>query len=49
MSETYSYLQTQQLYFIVVITDNYVVLVRERSVPTARPLLVGEVSANFCG
>jgi hypothetical protein len=23
--------------------------VRERTIPTERPLLVGEVSANFCG
>jgi hypothetical protein len=28
---------------------NSVALVRERTVPTKRPLLVGEVSANFCG
>jgi hypothetical protein len=25
------------------------VLVRERSIPTERPPLVGKVSANFCG
>jgi hypothetical protein len=24
-------------------------LVRERTIPTERPLFVGEVSANFCG
>jgi hypothetical protein len=24
-------------------------LVRKRTIPTERPLLVGEVSANFCG
>jgi hypothetical protein len=24
-------------------------LVRERTIPTERPRLVGEVSANFCG
>jgi hypothetical protein len=28
---------------------NSVVLVRERTVPTEQPPLVGEVSANFCG
>jgi hypothetical protein len=28
---------------------NSVTLVRERTVPTERPSLVGEVSANFCG
>jgi hypothetical protein len=28
---------------------NSVALVRERTIPTERPLLVGEVSANFCG
>jgi hypothetical protein len=27
----------------------YVALVRKRTIPTERPLLVGEVSANFCG
>jgi hypothetical protein len=26
-----------------------VALVRKRTIPTERPLLVGEVSANFCG
>jgi hypothetical protein len=29
--------------------DNSVTLVRERTIPTERPQLVGEVSANFCG
>jgi hypothetical protein len=29
-------------------TDS-VALVRERTIPTKRPPLVGEVSANFCG
>jgi hypothetical protein len=28
---------------------NFVALVRERTVPTERPPLVGEVSANICG
>jgi hypothetical protein len=28
---------------------NSVVLVRERTIPTERPPLVGEVSANVCG
>jgi hypothetical protein len=28
---------------------NSVILVRERTMPTERPPLVGEVSANFCG
>jgi hypothetical protein len=28
---------------------NSVALVRKRTIPTERPLLVGEVSANFCG
>jgi hypothetical protein len=28
---------------------NFVALVRERTIPTERPPLVGEVSANFCG
>jgi hypothetical protein len=30
-------------------TTNSVALVRERTIPTERPPLVGEVSANFCG
>jgi hypothetical protein len=30
-------------------TTTFVALVRERTIPTERPLLVGEVSANFCG
>jgi hypothetical protein len=29
-------------------TKNSVAFVRERTIPTERPLLVGEVSANFC-
>jgi hypothetical protein len=29
--------------------QNSVALVRERTVPIERPLLVGEVSTNFCG
>jgi hypothetical protein len=28
---------------------NSVALVRERTIPTKRPPLVGKVSANFCG
>jgi hypothetical protein len=28
---------------------NSVAWVRERTIPTERPQLVGEVSANFCG
>jgi hypothetical protein len=33
---------------IIITTTNYVALVRERTIPTERPPLVGEVSANFC-
>jgi hypothetical protein len=33
----------------IICTLNSVALVRERTVPTERPPLVGEVSANFCG
>jgi hypothetical protein len=29
--------------------NNSVYLVRERTIPTERPPLVGEVSAKFCG
>jgi hypothetical protein len=28
---------------------NFVALARERTIPTERPPLLGEVSANFCG
>jgi hypothetical protein len=28
---------------------NFVALVRKRTMPTERPPLVGEVSANYCG
>jgi hypothetical protein len=31
------------------LSNNSVVLVRERTVPTERSLIVGEVIANFCG
>jgi hypothetical protein len=31
------------------INHNSVALVRKRIIPTERPPLVGEVSANFCG
>jgi hypothetical protein len=29
--------------------NNSLALVRERSIPTERPPLIGEVSSNFCG
>jgi hypothetical protein len=29
--------------------NNFVALVREGTIPTERPLIVGEVSANLCG
>jgi hypothetical protein len=29
--------------------NNSVALVRKRTIPTERPLFVGEVSTNFCG
>jgi hypothetical protein len=32
-----------------VFTNNSVALVRERTIPTGRPSLAGDVSANFCG
>jgi hypothetical protein len=37
------------LYSLTRTEKNSVALVRERTVPTERPPLVGEVSANFCG
>jgi hypothetical protein len=33
---------------VVLFHTNSVALVRERTIPTERPPLVGEVSANFC-
>jgi hypothetical protein len=33
----------------LITNNNSVPLVRERTIPTKRPPLVGEVSANFCG
>jgi hypothetical protein len=38
-------------YSILIINNNNnsVALVRDRTIPTERPPLVGEVSANFCG
>jgi hypothetical protein len=32
----------------IVLNNNSVTLVRERTIPTERQPLVGEVSANFC-
>ena len=37
------------LYWEMFETNNFVALVRERTIPTERPPPVGEVSANFCG
>jgi hypothetical protein len=37
------------LLYIIIIITNAVALVLERTIPTERPPLVGEVSANFCG
>jgi hypothetical protein len=34
---------------IISILTNFVALVRERTIPTERPPLVGEVNANFYG
>jgi hypothetical protein len=34
--------------FLTLMTDS-VAVVRERTIPTERPPLAGEVSANFCG
>jgi hypothetical protein len=37
------------LWYIKKIKLNSMALVRELTIPTERPPLVGEVSANFCG
>jgi hypothetical protein len=34
---------------VLLIKKNSMVWVRERTTPTERPPLVGEVNANFCG
>jgi hypothetical protein len=34
---------------LLIITNKSAALVRERTIPTERPPLVGEVTANFCG
>jgi hypothetical protein len=36
----------RKFYFV---NNNSVVLVRQRTIPTERPSLVGEFNANFCG
>ena len=40
---------TFYVYLHFLYNKNSVALVRERTIPTERPPLVGEVSANFCG
>jgi hypothetical protein len=37
----------QELVVTIINYDNSVALVRERTIPTARPPLVGEISAKF--
>jgi hypothetical protein len=34
---------------VYLLITNSVALVRDQTIPTERPPLVGEVSANFCG
>jgi hypothetical protein len=34
---------------LILVLTNSVALVRERTIPTERPPLVGEISVNFCG
>jgi len=45
----HSLTRLQHRYYDVTILINSVALVRERTIPTERPPLVGEVSTNFCG
>jgi hypothetical protein len=43
-------IHSQRIYFFFILkTPNSMAGVRERTIPTERPLLVGEVIANFCG
>jgi hypothetical protein len=42
----YSYIKIQHTKIHI---KNSMVLVRERTIPTERPPVVGEVIANFCG
>jgi hypothetical protein len=46
---TVSRYRSTEPYSITKLKLNPVALVRERTIPTERPSLVGEVSANFCG
>jgi hypothetical protein len=49
-SPGFSYsLEMNEFINILLKSDNSVALVRKRTIPTERPPLVGEVSANFCG
>jgi hypothetical protein len=40
---------SMNIYIYIYITENSMVWVRERTIPTERPPLVGKVIANFCG
>jgi hypothetical protein len=40
---------TTTTFIIIIILTYSVALVRKRTIPTEKPPLVGEVSANFCG
>jgi hypothetical protein len=42
-------IQDRDQWRVLVNITNSVALVREGTIPTERPLLVGEVNANFCG
>jgi hypothetical protein len=37
------------IYLLTYLVTHSMALVRKRTIPTDRPPLVGEVSANFCG
>jgi hypothetical protein len=49
MGGTYSRHDKDDVYVKVRKKLNSVALVRKRTIPTERPHLFGEVSANFCG
>jgi hypothetical protein len=40
---------SKSVIIIVIINNNSRAFLRERTIPTERPPLVGEISADFCG
>jgi hypothetical protein len=49
LTEHRVYITKPPTLIVIKFKENSVALVIERTIPTERPPLVGEVSANFCG